>query len=269
MVIDNYKPRVGVLPFSGLFVCEDPEGNRLLRSLEPPRHDKWDPKRAEEAEAALAYEELREWIRDEIRKLIPHVDEDQFNETALPSDLMENEPENPAVDGQDESVEPDLSGRADHTSPILPLNPRASQVRRRSQRNGGAGGEGDEVEEPEEGDEKNTGGRKRRKGGRGEGGSEPKPPFVQSRAFCDSEDQKTYEIVLRAESDYSGDVWIDAIGDDGSADEVVLESAVGDGSPLEIERSKIKSVVLHKGQPHRIRVSLLRSGKYSLRPSFS
>jgi hypothetical protein len=269
MVIDSYKPRVGVLPFSGLFVCEDPDGNRLLKSLEPPRHDKWDPKRAEQPEAAMAYEELREWIRDEIRRLVPHFDQNQFNETALPRDLMEIEPENPAVDNQDESVEPDLSGRAGDVSPIVPLSPRPAQVRRRSnEKKGGAGGEGDDVEEPEEGDNESTGGRKRRKGGQGEGGSEPKPPFVQSRAFCDSTDQRTYELVLRAEADYSGDVWIDAIGDDGSADEVVLESAIADGSAFDVERSKIKSVTLKKDEPRRVRVTLKRSGKYSLRPSF-
>ena len=36
MVIDLYAPRIGLLPFSGLFVCTDPNGNWLLRSLEPP-----------------------------------------------------------------------------------------------------------------------------------------------------------------------------------------------------------------------------------------
>jgi hypothetical protein len=269
MVIDTYKPRVGVLPFSGLFVCEDPEGNRLLKSLEPPRHDKWDPKRAEEPEAAEAYEELREWIRDEIRKLIPHVDEDQFNETSVPRELMENEPENPVVDSDERSAEPDLSGHASEASPIHSLNPKPSQIRRRTREGDGAGGEGDEVEEPEPGDEESTGGRKRRKGGRGEGGSQPKPPFVRSRAFCVSDDQKSYEIVLRAESDYSGDLWLDAIGDDGTADEIVIESANSDESDFAVERNKIKAIELRKDEPRRLRVTLRRSGKYSLRPTLS
>src|SRR5439155_5320819 len=109
-------------------------------------------------------------IRHEIRKLIPHVDQDQFNETAVPRELMETEPENPIVDSQEESAETDLSGRAGDTSQITSVQPRAAQIRRRSQQQGGAGGEGNEVEEPEPGDEESTGGRKRRRGGRGEGG---------------------------------------------------------------------------------------------------
>jgi hypothetical protein len=222
VVIDRYKPRIGVLPFAGLFVCEDPQGNRLLKSLEPPRHDKWDPKRAEEPEAAAAYEEIREWIREEIRRLIPHADQDQFNETAVPAELMEAEPENPVVDSEKESAEPDLSGRAGDVTPMATLKPKPAQIRRRSQGDEGAGGEGEDVEEPQPGDEEDTGGRKRRKGGQGEGGSEPKTPLVQSRAFCVSENQKTYEIVLRSASDYSGDVWLDAIGDDGSGAEIML-----------------------------------------------
>jgi hypothetical protein len=269
MVIDRYRPRIGVLPFAGLFVCEDPKGNRLLKSLEPPRHDKWDPKRAEEPEAAAAYEEIREWIRDEIRKLIPHADEDQFNETAVPHELMENEPENPIVDSDERSAEPDLSGHAGGTSSITSLKPKPFQIRKKSTNDGGADGEGDDVEEPQLGDDKNTGGRKRRKGGRGKGGSEPKLPFVQSRAFCISDDQKTYEVILRVAADHKGDVWLDAIGDDGTAQEISIDSATSGGAALVVERSKIKDVQLHKDKPYRLHVVLGRSGKYSLRPTLS
>ena len=249
MVIDSYKPRIGVLPFSGLFVCDDPEGNRLLKSLEPPRHDKWDPSRAKEPKAVEAYKEIRQWIRDEIRNLIPHVDQDQFNETAVPQELMEIEPENPITDREQDSAEPDLSGRARDTSSITRFNPKSVQIRRRSQGGDGAGGEGNEVEEPEPGDGENTGGRKRLKGGRGEGGSEPKRPFVQARAFPVSKHQKDYEIVLRAAADYSGDVWIDAVGDDGTAGEIIIESAKTNGTSLGVERNKIKGAILQRDQP--------------------
>jgi hypothetical protein len=32
-----------VVPFCGIFICKNEVGNKLLRDMEPPRHDVWDP----------------------------------------------------------------------------------------------------------------------------------------------------------------------------------------------------------------------------------
>ena len=55
-------------PFAGVFVCSDPEGNRLLGGLEPPTHDKWDPKR-DPANGQNIVIRLNEWLNGELRKL--------------------------------------------------------------------------------------------------------------------------------------------------------------------------------------------------------
>ena len=31
------------MPFCGVFMCTNEQGNGLLRAMEPPRHDTWDP----------------------------------------------------------------------------------------------------------------------------------------------------------------------------------------------------------------------------------
>ncbi|HOM53862.1 MAG TPA: hypothetical protein PK184_20610 [Phycisphaerae bacterium] len=69
-MIINLKAFRSRRPFCGYFVCDDPAGNELLRSLEPPRHDEWNPKRGS-PEAARALRELYEWIRGRIRDLSP------------------------------------------------------------------------------------------------------------------------------------------------------------------------------------------------------
>ena len=57
--------------FAGLCVFEDPSGNELLRKMENPQHDKFEPDRLPEEEREKGHRALRRitsWIRDEIRK---------------------------------------------------------------------------------------------------------------------------------------------------------------------------------------------------------
>jgi len=224
MVIDTYQPRVGFLPFSGLFVCDGHEGNRLLRSLEPPRHDEWDPARGE-PEAATALKEIKEWIREVLKHETPHAGEDQFNESEVPPDLLEDVPENPITDSTAES-EPDLGGNPKESPPPQKVKIRTRTMRKTSEAGKkGSGGDDEDVEDPKDGDGKKTGGRKGR-GSEGGGDSKhtPKVPALTTRAFSPSADE-TVELVLRSEGDYQGNVWIEALGDDGSSDNLPLESA--------------------------------------------
>lgn len=58
-------------PYAGVFICDDDQGNELLRKMEPPAHDKWDPDREKE-DGRKIMEELTQWIRSclkEMRKM--------------------------------------------------------------------------------------------------------------------------------------------------------------------------------------------------------
>lgn len=271
MVIETYSPRVGFLPFSGLFVCEGHSGNKLLRSLEPPRHDKWDIARADNPHAAAALKEIKEWIRDVLRKQMPHASDDQFNESEVPPDLLEDIPENPITDSSSET-EPDLGG-----TPKEPPPPEKVKIRTRTMRKtvdpgkkGTAPGD-DDVEDPKKGDGKKTGGRKGRQGdSSGDSSVAPKVPALSSRAFYPSDDDDAIELVLRADGDYEGSVWIEALGDDGSAENLLLESAeiVGVGA-AEVEQSKIKNVTLVVEETVRVRLYVKQPGKYAVRATLS
>lgn len=59
------------LPFCGVFLCRNDEGNRILRDMEPPRHDIWDPDHPERNANKKVEIEYMGFIRECIRKLVP------------------------------------------------------------------------------------------------------------------------------------------------------------------------------------------------------
>ncbi len=61
----------GYQDFAALCVFEDPEGNELLRRMENPKHDQFEPDRLPESErdrGRRALKRITDWIRGEIRK---------------------------------------------------------------------------------------------------------------------------------------------------------------------------------------------------------
>jgi hypothetical protein len=134
----------------------------------------------------------------------------------------------------------------------------------------GTKGGDDDVEDPKKGDEKNTGGRKGRQGeDEGKSSITPKTPYLNARAFNPS-DSEAIELVLRADGDYDGNVWIEGLGDDGSAENLPLESAeiIGVG-PVEVEQNKIKNVKLAAEETVRLRLRAKRPGKYAIRATLA
>lgn len=55
-------------PFAGVFVCDDPDGNLILRGLEPPEHDEWDPS-LDSSSGKEALDEIRDWVRGNLLEL--------------------------------------------------------------------------------------------------------------------------------------------------------------------------------------------------------
>jgi len=61
-------------PFIGVFICDDKTGNEILRNMEPPQHNDWEPKRTEYGTKVL--NELESWIRACLRELTTSEDVD-------------------------------------------------------------------------------------------------------------------------------------------------------------------------------------------------
>ena len=113
-------------------------------------------------------------------------------------------------------------------------------------------------------------GRQRRSGDRKTGPEVPaRIPGLSARAFSLSGDD-TIELVLRSDGDYTGDVRIEGVGDDGSSEDLLLESAEIIGLGLaDVEQNKIKNIRLAAAEAVRLRVRLRKPGKYAIRATLA
>ena len=270
MKIYDYQPKACRVPFSGLFICTDQDGNKLLRKLEPPKHDIWDPKRIEDGTGKKALDEIKLWIREEVKKLNPLFAGSSFNESELakyipdltpddPSDL----PEDGAGNSEEESLEPKSADKRQH---VKPVQAKPVEVRPGDGSDGGGGPERDD-----------TGGGGGEAGdwidGRGETGpsaggavNDSNPPVLQVRSFRTGEDG-TYELVLRSDKDYTGPVCVQAVGEDGQRERVSLLSAQGPeaaSKSFDVRGDAIQEVNLAAGLPFRIKVKLEAIDRLSL-----
>jgi hypothetical protein len=78
LMLIQHKSFRSIVPFTGVFVCADEKGNAILQKMEPPQHDKWDPRvlHAQDdngkplPECSAADSEYRSFLREEIKKLL-------------------------------------------------------------------------------------------------------------------------------------------------------------------------------------------------------
>jgi hypothetical protein len=67
-------------PYAAFMICDDEQGNELLRRLEPPTHTAWEKERDKSPRHAV-YNELNKiytWIRDEVAKLAPPITDESL-----------------------------------------------------------------------------------------------------------------------------------------------------------------------------------------------
>ena len=266
MVIDYYGPHNMRTPYTGLFVCEDPAGNKLLRQMEPPRHDKWDPKRVEGLRGKEAIKEIRNWIRDKVRELSPPVEGDTFNESDLSKYLPEvEEGAEGASDSTNPGNEPGLFGRPSQKAPevsAIPIDGKAIGEGAKGHGSEGSGTGDKGTPNPKKGDGKDTGGRVRRRGGGNRSGSPP----LGLRSYQTGSVGDEYVVILRAEEDFTGPVQICAAGDEESDDDVEIISCANqhDGTALPFSGNRITAVVVRASHPLTLRVCLARPRRIAL-----
>jgi hypothetical protein len=266
MKIYDYQPRACRVPFSGLFLCKDPGGNPLLRQMEPPRHDSWDPKRVEGDAGRMALDSIKSWIRDEVKKLNPLHSGSSFDESELakyipdevPADLPAEESGDHGEDGLEPRPRPG-------DPPVKPIDPRVVPVDAKEPGQGGAGGQ--------QGGDGNGGGGAGQgtgqgAGGSGEGSSSPRPSRLQVRSF--HLPGNAYRLVLRSPSDHSGRVAVCALGEDGLKVLVPLkrawieDSSGGKSAELQISGGAIQDLRLPSGLAVHVSIALESNERLAL-----
>lgn len=262
MRIYDYQPKACRVPFSGLFICVDQDGNKLLRKLEPPKHDTWDPKRLEDQTGKQALDEIKLWIREEVKKLNPLFSGNSFNESELAKyipdiapDIQNDLPNDDSGKSDEESLEPKPT---DERPPVKPVQAKPIDVNPGDQTEGSGGGKKNAYA----GDGQGGGGN----GNGDEGDTRPDEenvsalslPMLRVRSYR-AGTSGNYELVLRTEEDFDGTVCVQAVGEDGQLEQVSLLTAQTQDDPPEsyaIRDDSIQAVHLVSGTPLRITVTL-------------
>lgn len=259
MRIFDYSPRACRVPFSGLFICTDNNGNALLRKLEPPKHDAWDHRRLEDNTGKRALDEIKGWIREEVKKLNPLFGGKSFDENELAKYLPDNPDEeteelqgDTGASDAEKGLEPQPKGSE---RPPLPLKVKRHQVAeagtgegygKNNETGGGLHGNGGGGDGP----------------GRGGGGSSDDNPPIHARSYRSGPD--AYQLILRSNVSFSGKVRVRAVGEDGTMEAVALTAASDGKNPLQVHEDCIAGVRLEPAIPLRLSVTLKAPNRRSL-----
>ena len=207
----------GMRDFIAICRFEGDEGNELLRKMENPRHDQFEPERIEndpkeEQRGRAALRRITQWIREEIRKVAaPDVPMEAGRLSELDRLLPDIAPEEPFGDdsGDAMSKEPSFG-----SAPIVKLKPRR---RPPAPMPPDRGGEGDE--DPDEDTDGTTGGEGGGHNGGGGGGPEPPSPPRKRLAIDDVRlvpirgDANRYRVSFRAKESGVADIVLAEAGD--------------------------------------------------------
>ncbi|MBI4427241.1 MAG: hypothetical protein HY569_02050 [Candidatus Magasanikbacteria bacterium] len=256
--------------YAGVFICEDDKGNRLLRSLEPPEHDKWDEKRAENG--ATVIRELEGFIRQSLKSMsamfsIPPQDIPGLDRYLPDSD------EKDSVDRQEtESVEEtDLSGEQETWRQIgATKEPEALETEKVVRKGivtnkqsakiiagttpGGFGNGGGMNSKPIGTEEGET------------AGSRIKTSNINFRSFVQKiKDDLEYHFAIAGREDCEGGIKIITIGDDSAYPAEILSARNLDSKEIyQSEGPLIGGLKIKRGETLRLAVKLGSKKKYAL-----
>ncbi|VTT98818.1 Uncharacterized protein (Fragment) OS=Lysinibacillus fusiformis ZB2 GN=C518_4451 PE=4 SV=1 [Gemmataceae bacterium] len=278
MVVYHRRGRSRV-PYVGVFECCNEVGNEVLRQMEPPRHDDWNPDLPEKGENRKAKKVLDDTINARIKGLAPASTE----KTIVIPDLSQYLPDDgdtpdeafdgPPADGVGKNESFD---RKTKTQPIPGQNLAKKQPTHPGGGSSGAGdnsGEGDDEGDTGGDSNEGDGGDKGSKGG-GEGGAAGgsngrHPVLVRSRAFMTDPATGVYSLTVHPpQQKPTGDVFlaVAAVGDDSLPVPVRLQAArVPGGKKLEVPAlGRVGPVAFPKTAPLRVEVTLAEPRRLSL-----
>ena len=218
----------GYRDFAALCVFDDPTGNELLRRMENPAHDKFEPKRLPEDEQARgkrALKRITDWMREEIKKqagppeggskavlseLAAYLPDYQPEE---PFDADDREGESSGEPGFGERISLKLKPTRRSASPILPSDEIGDDSEGDGDDTGGYGGAG----EGANGNGGNGGpGEGPGRGGSGTRGGDKKQrnvPVSQVRILPIADRENCFRLVFVADADGVVRLTLDEAGD--------------------------------------------------------
>jgi hypothetical protein len=236
------KPFRSVVPFCGVFICKNEVGNRLLREMEPPRHDIWDPDHPDKGANKKIETEYLHFIRECIKNLTTGDDSKVVSIAGLSRFLPDDNdtPEDSFEGGEEQKTESANRSRLPEKIEGKKIDPK----RTTAQPEQASTGEGD-------GEQGGTGGGE---GGDGEGGDGPggpgaiggggglgeqsKPTIpIRYRTFATNLDAGVYSLTVQSEKPSSQNallsLWV--VGDQGKAPAEIKSARLRDGKTLPVK----------------------------------
>ncbi len=145
LITDNQKKLQrwpGRLDFAGVFLCDSDKGNILLREMENPKHDAFEPERATLEKDVLEFEktlkELVKWVRERIDELAKPDDDDGPTKLDELNDLLPDTDPEESIPG-DKGDERNIEGKPVYSPKPLKESTHKSSVDDKEGDYGGAG----------------------------------------------------------------------------------------------------------------------------------
>lgn len=278
MKIDTFKHTSIPAKYAAVLECSDERGNTLLRKMEPPQHDRWDPARADDGANAL--KELKTFVRDglkdrvkqqigeqvEIKGLARYLPSASFTvpDRAPGRPLVPSAGENPSQEASTVHGAPDepkaVSVPRRKTVPVKLSEPAASGGPDDVEKGKDRGGDGNRGDSP---------GKLHGDGRAGTGRSRIRAGDIRFRSW--SEDVSgDICLALTAGEDVHGDLELVALGPGGAEEKYILPvtsaTVTVDGmtSPVTWNDNVLVGLDLPAGLTARVRLSVPPGHRYRL-----
>jgi len=213
--------------YAGVLLCRNDEGNRFLRSIEPPRHDKWDKDRIKARGAKAALDSMWEWVKQQVQELNPKPKDEAADVPGLADFLPDIPSRDKDAPDADADIRPRTVSGEISTTAAAPEQPDGSGPRG-----------GDEEDDTGRRGEETTG-----EGGSG-GGTGSTLPGTQKIFPLKTRSMQLpngeYRIIIHSEHSATGDIVLLSSADDGTTERLM----------------RIEGVSLEAGKTFRQQVSL-------------
>ena len=261
MLIENKSSKTNE-EYAGLFICDDVEGNGILRQLEQPAHDKW-IKNKDVKGSTVILNEIRDTIRSLILATRPRIESEIVDIPGLEDYLPDSSEDLSLMSKRAGADEDEANGEETYKQVIKsktvtmeskPLNSKNALMVSELEKGGGSS-------PSSEGKGSGKGGEHSGKEEDGDGNKIISLNNVTFRYLKDGEDDRKIKAYIVSEKDEYGWIGFKSVGDDSDYDLGLSEAIDENNNPMPIKNNKI-SIYLRGGVARVVQIKFSEGVNY-------
>lgn len=261
MLIENKSSKTNE-EYAGLFICDDVEGNGILRQLEQPAHDKW-IKNKDVKGSTVILNEIRDTIRSLILATRPRIESEIVDIPGLEDYLPDSSEDLSLMSKRAGADEDEANGEEAYKQVIKsktvtmeskPLNSKNALMASELEKGGGSS-------PSSEGKGSGKGGEHSGKEEDGDGNKIISLNNVTFRYLKDGEDDRKIKAYIVSEKDEYGWIGFKSVGDDSDYDLGLSEAIDENNNPMPIKNNKI-SIYLRGGVARVVQIKFSEGVNY-------